>query len=86
MINIDVQEALRLQKEGLKDTEIAKLYDVSKQQLSKELNKHKIIKGYTYEIFPNDEQKAYIHKHFESARFVYNWGLKEKTKWYNNYK
>ena len=81
-----IHKAIDLRNQGLKFKEISELVDVPKHLLTKEMNRVQIIKGFQYEIFPTKEQAEYIQKHFDAARFVYNWGLREKTKWYNYYK
>lgn len=40
------------------------------------------MKAYKYEIKPSATQKELLEKHFGSVRFVYNWGLGEKIKSY----
>lgn len=41
-----------------------------------------MLKSYKYRIYPNDEQREMIEKHFGCCRFVYNWALNEKiTAW-----
>lgn len=41
-----------------------------------------MLKAYKYRIKPNKEQIEMFEKHFGSVRFVYNWGLEQKTKVY----
>lgn len=41
-----------------------------------------MIKSYKYRIFPNEEQKILLEKHFGAMRWVYNWGLERKIKHY----
>ncbi len=41
-----------------------------------------MLKAYKYRIKPNKEQIEMFEKHFGSVRFVYNWGLEQKTKAY----
>ena len=41
-----------------------------------------MLKAFKYEINPNLEQKIQLNKTFGCVRFVYNWGLNEKTKAY----
>lgn len=40
------------------------------------------MRAYRYEIKPDKEQIELLEKHFGSIRFVYNWGLSEKIKSY----
>lgn len=39
-------------------------------------------KAYKFRIYPTDEQKVLISKHFGHCRWVYNWGLDTKRKAY----
>ena len=41
-----------------------------------------MLKGYKYLIKPNKEQIEMFEKHFGCVRFVYNWGLEQKIKTY----
>lgn len=41
-----------------------------------------IIKGYKYRIYPTKEQKVLLAKHFGCVRWIYNWGLGQKKKAY----
>jgi putative transposase len=41
-----------------------------------------ILKAFKYRLYPNNEQKTLLNKHFGCSRFVYNWGLETKTKIY----
>lgn len=34
-----------------------------------------MIETYKFRIYPNEEQKVLLEKHFGSVRFVYNWAL-----------
>ncbi len=45
-----------------------------------------IHKAFKYRIFPTDEQQEAIAKTFGCCRFVYNWGLAEKVKAYEETK
>jgi len=45
-----------------------------------------IHKGYKFRLYPNEEQKTFIHKSIGSCRFVYNYFLNEKTKYYTEHK
>jgi putative transposase len=40
------------------------------------------LKAFKYRLYPNNEQKTLLNKHFGCSRFVYNWGLETKTKIY----
>lgn len=40
------------------------------------------LKSYKYRIYPNEEQKEMLNKHFGCVRFVYNWALETKQKLY----
>lgn len=40
------------------------------------------LRTYKYRIYPSEEQKLLLAKHFGSCRFVYNWGLDKKIKEY----
>ena len=42
-----------------------------------------ILKAFKYELFPNEEQQIKLNKTFGCVRFVYNWGLNEKSKAYS---
>jgi putative transposase len=44
------------------------------------------LKAYKYRLYPNEEQKTLLNKHFGCSRFVYNWGLETKTKAYKEKK
>lgn len=39
-----------------------------------------MIKAFKYRIYPTDEQKVLMSKHFGHCRWVYNWGLDTKQK------
>lgn len=39
-----------------------------------------MLKAYKYRIYPTSEQKTLLAKHFGCARWMYNYGLAEKTK------
>lgn len=39
-----------------------------------------MFKSFKYELNPTEEQKVMLSKHFGCVRFVYNWGLNEKSK------
>src|SRR3990167_984562 len=41
-----------------------------------------ILKAYRYRLYPNNEQRTMLHKHFGCSRFVYNWALETKIKRY----
>ena len=41
-----------------------------------------MIKAFKYRIYPTDEQKVLMSKHFGHCRWVYNWGLDTKRKAY----
>ena len=41
-----------------------------------------MIETYKFRIYPNEEQKVLLAKHFGSVRFVYNWALDYDTKQY----
>jgi len=41
-----------------------------------------ILKAFKYRLYPNDEQKTLLSKHFGCSRFVYNWGLETRIKEY----
>ncbi len=41
-----------------------------------------MLKAFKYELNPKDNQKILLAKHFGCARFVFNWGLNEKSKAY----
>ncbi len=45
-----------------------------------------ILKAFKYRLYPNNEQRTLLHKHFGCSRFVYNWGLETKTKIYKETK
>jgi putative transposase len=45
-----------------------------------------ILKFFKYELYPTEEQKVLIEKHFGCARFVYNWALDLKKKSYEQKK
>lgn len=40
------------------------------------------MRAYKYRIYPNNDQKELIAKHFGCTRFVYNWGLETKIAQY----
>ena len=39
-----------------------------------------MIKAFKYRIYPTEEQKVLMSKHFGHCRWVYNWGLDTKRK------
>ena len=41
-----------------------------------------MIETYKFRLYPNDEQKVLLAKHFGSVRFVYNWALEFNQKLY----
>lgn len=41
-----------------------------------------MIKAFKYRLYPNDDQKVLMSKHFGHCRWVYNWGLDTKRKAY----
>lgn len=41
-----------------------------------------MLKAYKYRIYPNQEQKALIEKHFGCTRFVFNWALALQKRYY----
>lgn len=41
-----------------------------------------MIETYKFRLYPNEEQKVLLAKHFGSARFVYNWALNYNTSQY----
>lgn len=41
-----------------------------------------MFKAFKYELNPNEEQRVALSKHFGCSRFIYNWGLNEKSKAY----
>jgi putative transposase len=41
-----------------------------------------MIRSYKYRIYPNKEQAQKLEQFFGATRFVYNWGLEQKTKQY----
>lgn len=41
-----------------------------------------MIESYKFRLYPNEEQKVLLAKHFGSVRFVYNWALDYNTKQY----
>ncbi len=43
-----------------------------------------MLKGYKYRIYPTQSQKALMSKHFGCARWIYNYGLSEKTRAYKD--
>lgn len=45
-----------------------------------------VFKAYKYRIYPTKEQKILLSKHFGSTRWVYNYALDKKIKFYEKYK
>jgi putative transposase len=43
-----------------------------------------MFKSFQYRIYPSEGQKKLMAKHFGCVRWIYNWGLEEKTKAYKN--
>ncbi len=41
-----------------------------------------IYRGYQYELDPNNHQRTLLAKHAGCARFVYNWGLEQRIKFF----
>ena len=41
-----------------------------------------MLKAYKYRIYPNQEQKILLNKHFGCVRYIYNQGLEKKIKEY----
>lgn len=50
------------------------------------MEKQIIHKAYKFRVYPNKEQEIFIKKFCGSCRFVYNYFLAEKTKYYNEHK
>ena len=50
------------------------------------MEKQTIHKAYKFRLYPNQEQEIFIKKSCGSCRFVYNYFLAEKTKYYNEHK
>ena len=38
------------------------------------------LRAFKYRIYPNQQQRDILSKHFGCCRFVYNWGLETKNK------
>ena len=45
-----------------------------------------VVKAYKYRIYPTKTQGLLLAKHFGCVRFIYNWGLEQKVKAYNETK
>ena len=45
-----------------------------------------MIRAYKYELCPTEEQQVLLAKHFGANRFVYNWALDKKQKYYEQHK
>lgn len=45
-----------------------------------------LVKAYKYRIYPNKTQEVLLAKHFGCVRFIYNWGLERKIKYYSETK
>lgn len=45
-----------------------------------------LVKAYKYRIYPTNTQEVLLAKHFGCTRFIYNWGLEQKIKSYNETK
>ncbi len=41
-----------------------------------------IYKSYKYRLYPTNDQKVLLEKHFGATRFVFNWALESKIKFY----
>ena len=41
-----------------------------------------MLKAYRYRLFPNEEQRVLIEKHFGCSRFIYNYALNQKIEFY----
>ncbi|MDW7731659.1 MAG: IS200/IS605 family element RNA-guided endonuclease TnpB [Methanolobus sp.] len=41
-----------------------------------------MLKAYKYRMYPTKEQQEMFFKHFGACRFIYNWGLEQKIKTY----
>ncbi len=41
-----------------------------------------MIETYKFRLYPNNEQKVLLAKHFGSVRFIYNWALEYDTTQY----
>ncbi|KGK98662.1 transposase [Methanococcoides methylutens] len=41
-----------------------------------------MLKAYKYRLYPTKEQQEMLFKHFGACRFIYNWGLEQKIKTY----
>ena len=41
-----------------------------------------MLKAYMYRMYPNKEQEAMLFQHIDAHRFVYNWSLENKIKFY----
>lgn len=43
-----------------------------------------MLKAYKYRIYPSKKQKTLLAKHFGCCRFIYNWALEQKIKYYQD--
>lgn len=43
-----------------------------------------MLRTYKYRIYPNQKQRELLAKHFGACRWIYNWGLEEKLRIYQN--
>ena len=46
------------------------------------VNKKQMIETYRFRIYPTEDQKVLLAKHFGTVRFVYNWALEYNTRMY----
>jgi len=45
-----------------------------------------MIKAFKFRLYPTEEQKVLLSKHFGHTRFIYNWALDYKTNYYKQHK
>ena len=45
-----------------------------------------MIRAFKYRLYPNQEQKVLLEKHFGCVRFIWNWALNKKMETYQTTK
>lgn len=45
-----------------------------------------ILEAYKCRLYPNEEQKVFLERHFGASRWIYNWGLQKRIEYYQSEK
>lgn len=68
-------------------TELLKFsYFLKGKYIKNTVSVHVILKSFKFRIYPSKTQRELLNKHFGCVRFIYNWGLEQKTQKYKQEK